>query len=183
MPFSSSTPSGVSPDDAHDVPSGAGDPRVALSVLATIDPVLRDSAVFGLVVGAPRVVALRHDIRASEGALRRVVVDATGVVEDEVVPLEHACLSCAVREDAVPTLRRLAHGARQARVLERHDLVLDHAGRVDDDPAQRALGRPDVVPERDDAGRPDDEPEHRAVAQHGVDRRQDAQRDAQVPGA
>ncbi|ARK03773.1 hypothetical protein B8281_02525 [Cellulosimicrobium sp. TH-20] len=107
MPFSSHP----SPDPAPD------DTRVALSVLATIDPVLRDSAVFGLVVGAPRVVALRHDIRAAEGALRRVVVDASGVVEDEVVPLEHACLSCAVREDAVPTLRRLAEDGRWEHVV------------------------------------------------------------------
>ncbi len=113
MPFSSPPASGATPD----VPSDAGDPRVALSVLATIDPVLRDSAVFGLVVGAPRVVALRHDIRAAEGALRRVVVDATGVIEDEVVPLEHACLSCAVREDAVPTLRRLVDDGRWDHVV------------------------------------------------------------------
>jgi len=113
MPFSSPSASEATPD----VPSDAGDPRVALSVLATIDPVLRDSAVFGLVVGAPRVVALRHDIRATEDALRRVVVDATGVIEDEVVPLEHACLSCAVREDAVPTLRRLADDGRWDHVV------------------------------------------------------------------
>lgn len=113
MPFSSPSASEATPD----VPSDAGDPRVALSVLATIDPVLRDSTVFGLVVGAPRVVALRHDIRAAEDALRRVVVDATGVIEDEVVPLEHACLSCAVREDAVPTLRRLADDGRWDHVV------------------------------------------------------------------
>jgi G3E family GTPase len=93
------------------------DPRTPLNVLATVDPVLRDSAVFGLVVGAPGVVVLRHDIRASEGELRRVVVDATGVVEDERVPLEHACLSCAVREDAIPTLRRLADDGRWDHVV------------------------------------------------------------------
>jgi len=96
----------------HDHPHDPTDTRVALSVLATVDPVLRDTAAFGLVVGAPRVVVLRHDIHAREGELRRVVVDATGVVEDERVPLEHACLSCAVREDAVPTLRRLAEDGR-----------------------------------------------------------------------
>ncbi|MBN0038908.1 GTP-binding protein [Cellulosimicrobium cellulans] len=125
MPFSSRPSPDPSPDpttDADGDPAqtaadGAADTRVALSVLATIDPVLRDSAVFGLVVGGPRVVALRHDIRAVEGALRRVVVDATGVIEDEVVPLEHACLSCAVREDAVPTLRRLAADGRWDHVV------------------------------------------------------------------
>ena len=54
MPFSSHP----SPDPAPD------DTRVALSVLATIDPVLRDRAVFGLVVGAPRVVRLERGAQA-----------------------------------------------------------------------------------------------------------------------
>ena len=95
-------------------PSGT---RVPLSVLATIDPVLRDTAIFGLVTDTPRSVALRHDLHAEDGTLRRVVVDATGVVEDTLVDLEHACLSCAVREDAIPTLHELAHDGRWDQVL------------------------------------------------------------------
>ncbi|MBD7950694.1 MULTISPECIES: GTP-binding protein [Oerskovia] len=94
--------------------SGTG---VPLSVLATIDPVLRDTAIFGLVTDTPRSVALRHDIHAEDGTLRRLVVDATGVVEDTLVDLEHACLSCAVREDAIPTLHALAHDGRWDEVL------------------------------------------------------------------
>ncbi|RXR25437.1 GTP-binding protein [Oerskovia turbata] len=90
---------------------------VPLSVLATIDPVLRDTAIFGLVTDSPRSVALRHDIHAEDGTLRRLVVDATGVVEDTLVDLEHACLSCAVREDAIPTLHELAHDGRWDEVL------------------------------------------------------------------
>ncbi|KFD43415.1 hypothetical protein IU11_11720 [Cellulosimicrobium sp. MM] len=96
---------------------------------------------------------------------------------------EHDVLPAPVLRE--PPQRRdgvLPDRARQARVLERHDLVLDDAARVDDDPAQRALGGPDVVAERDDARCPDDEPEHRAVAQHGVDGREDAEGDAGVVG-
>lgn len=94
-----------------------GDRRgiIPVSVLATIDPVLRDSALFGLLTDAPGVVATRHDIY--EDHLRRVVLDATGVIEDVLVPLEHACLSCAVREDAVPTIARLARDGRWDHVL------------------------------------------------------------------
>jgi G3E family GTPase len=88
---------------------------IPVSVLATTDPVLRDSALFGLLMDAPGVIAVRHDIR--EDGLRRVVQDATGVVEDVLVPLEHACLSCAVREDAVPTIARLARDGRWTHVL------------------------------------------------------------------
>ncbi|MFD7307532.1 GTP-binding protein [Promicromonospora sp. NPDC059942] len=94
-----------------------GDRRgiIPVSVLATTDPVLRDSALFGLLTDTPGVVAARHDIY--EDHLRRVVLDATGVLEDVLVPLEHACLSCAVREDAVPTIARLACDGRWSHVL------------------------------------------------------------------
>ncbi|WP_369372290.1 GTP-binding protein [Promicromonospora sp. Populi] len=89
--------------------------NIPVSVLATTDPVLRDSALFGLLMDGPGLVAVRHDIYAEH--LRRVVLDATGVVEDVLVPLEHACLSCAVREDAVPTIARLARDGRWTHVL------------------------------------------------------------------
>ncbi|MGI5191073.1 GTP-binding protein [Promicromonospora sp. CA-289599] len=89
--------------------------NIPVSVLATTDPVLRDSTLFGLLMDAPGVVAVRHDIHAEH--LRRVVLDATGVIEDVIVPLEHACLSCAVREDAVPTIARLARDGRWTQVL------------------------------------------------------------------
>jgi G3E family GTPase len=89
----------------------------ALSVLVAVDPVLRDAAAASLTLGAPGVVVLRHDLLPDDGALRRVVVDATGVVEDETVALEHACVSCSVREDAVPTLARLADDGRWAHLV------------------------------------------------------------------
>src|SRR6187402_1951214 len=95
--------------------TGDGRGIIPVSVLATIDPVLRDSALFGLLTDTPGVVAARHDIY--EDHLRRVVLDATGVIEDVLVPLEHACLSCAVREDAVPTIARLARDGRWSHVL------------------------------------------------------------------
>lgn len=88
---------------------------IPVSVLAGTDPVLRDSAIFGLLMDAPGVVAVRHDIHTDH--LRRVVLDATGVLEDVIVPLEHACLSCAVREDAVPTIARLARDGGWTQVL------------------------------------------------------------------
>ncbi|WP_149203284.1 CobW family GTP-binding protein [Actinotalea subterranea] len=88
--------------------------RLPLLLLATIDPVVRDSMVFGLLTDSPSTVLVRHDIvdDAAGGHLRRVVMDAGGVIEDVEVPLEHACLSCAVREDALPTLRALADDGR-----------------------------------------------------------------------
>lgn len=85
---------------------------VPLTILTSTDPVLRDSVIMGLVLDSPGVLVVRHDlVTAPDGtALRRVVLAGDGVLEDVVVPLDHACLSCAVRHDAVPTLRRLAAG-------------------------------------------------------------------------
>ncbi|PFG34902.1 CobW family GTP-binding protein [Sanguibacter antarcticus] len=85
---------------------------IPLSVLSTIDPVLRESAIFALLVDSPRTVVLRHDIHAEHGTLRRVVIDGTGILDDVAVELEHACLSCAVREDAIPSLADLARDGR-----------------------------------------------------------------------
>jgi G3E family GTPase len=94
-------------------------PRKPLMVLSTVDPLLRDAVAFGVVVDRPRTVVLRHDIvdGPEGGGIRRVVADADGVLEDVLVPLEHACLSCSVREDAVPTLERLARDPRWDAVL------------------------------------------------------------------
>lgn len=83
-----------------------------LSVLASIDEVVRDSAIASLLLDSPGTVVVRHDLRPDEGTLRRFVIDATGVVEDVVVPMDHPCVLCSMREDAVPTLARLAATAR-----------------------------------------------------------------------
>ncbi|GEL46901.1 cobalamin biosynthesis protein CobW [Cellulomonas hominis] len=90
-----------------------------LVVLATVGPLLRDAVALGVVVDHPRTVVLRHDIvdGPDGGGIRRVVADAGGVLEDVLVPLAHACLSCSVREDAVPTLERLARDPRWDQVL------------------------------------------------------------------
>lgn len=88
--------------------------RLPLSLLGTIDPLLRDAVTLTAAL-EPGTVVVRHDLlddEDGEGRIRRVVSDVGGVVEDVVVPLEHACVSCAVREDAIPTLRRLAELGR-----------------------------------------------------------------------
>lgn len=105
----------------------------SLSVLVAVDPVLRDAAAASLTLTSPGVVVVRHDLLPDEGTLRRVVVDAGGVVEDETVPLAHACVSCSVREDAVPTLARLADDGRWT------DLVLALPVSAEPLPAARAL--------------------------------------------
>ncbi len=88
--------------------------RLGITVLTSIDSVLRESTAFATLADVPRVVVVRHDLSQSQssGLMRRVVSDASGVVEDTTSKLEHACLSCALREDLLRTLLRLAETRR-----------------------------------------------------------------------
>lgn len=76
-----------------------------ISILATLDPVIRSSLAFQLATDAPDTVVITHDVL--DGEVRHVASGTCGVVEQMSEPLEHACLSCAVREDVIPTLVRL----------------------------------------------------------------------------
>ena len=60
----------------------------------------------------PSVVVVQHSIDPAREALVRTVSDVSGIVEREEIDLEHACTSCALREDVVPTLERLAASGR-----------------------------------------------------------------------
>lgn len=90
-----------------------------ITILTSTSEVLRQTAVSALLCDVPRSVVLQHDLDAppSEGPLRRVAYDIQGVVESGSVSLEHACLSCALREDVVPALLRLALRGRWERVV------------------------------------------------------------------
>lgn len=68
-------------------------------------------AAMGLALELPQPVVVRHEIDIDAGFIRRVVSDSTGVVEDVQVPVEHACLTCALRYEIVPTMVRLAREA------------------------------------------------------------------------
>lgn len=70
------------------------------------------SACMSLQLGLPEAVSVRHTIDLSRQMLTRVVSDLTGVIEREEISLAHACVSCAIREDIVPTLERLARSGR-----------------------------------------------------------------------
>ena len=80
---------------------------VPVITLCSTDPVLRGSAAGALVCDIPGAVVLQHDIDIRTGDLRRVVYDASGVISDGECRLEHACASCATREDILPALEEL----------------------------------------------------------------------------
>ncbi|WP_375002949.1 CobW family GTP-binding protein [Aeromicrobium sp. CTD01-1L150] len=71
----------------------------------------------GLQWDLPSAVVVQHRIDAVQQVLTRTVSDISGVVEREEIDLEHACVSCAIREDIVPSLERLAASGRWGSVI------------------------------------------------------------------
>lgn len=97
--------------------SPAGPRAVPVAILTAVDTVRRDSLVASLLLDLPGAVELRYEVEAETAVLRRLVVGPGGVLEDVEVELEHPCVSCAMREDAVPALDRLARDPRIGGIL------------------------------------------------------------------
>ena len=112
---------------------------VPVVVVSTVDPVLREMAAVSALTELPGTAVLRIDLHPDEGELRRVVSDSSGTVEDETVLMDHACMGCAVREDALPTLARMVAQRRWDRI------VLLSPTTAEATPASRPLGAPDVA--------------------------------------
>ncbi|MNW55531.1 hypothetical protein D3C74_331920 [compost metagenome] len=110
--------------------------------------------------------------RAAQGPRDRQRLGRHGQREEHLVPASVAC-EAAQRGDRV-----LADRARQARVLEVDERVLDDPGRVHDEAAQGPVLGTDVVAQDDRPRGVGHEPEDRGVAQHRVDRGEHAERDA-----
>jgi G3E family GTPase len=73
----------------------------------------RRAAVARLLADVPGSVALHHDLAtAAAGTVVRTVRDATGVLDAGEAPLVNDCACCALREDLVPELERLADAGR-----------------------------------------------------------------------
>ena len=91
--------------------------RTPLVVVTGVDPVAVDATMLALSWDLPRAVAVRHRIDPHSQVLTRTASDATGIVEHAEIQLEHACVSCALREDILPTLERLARDPRWSTVV------------------------------------------------------------------
>ncbi|MEU0674381.1 GTP-binding protein [Streptomyces sp. NPDC006172] len=85
----------------------------------------RRETVARLLADVPGSVALHHDLStAAAGTVIRTVRDADGLLDVGETPLVDDCACCALREDLVPELRRLADdGTNRLAVVELWDSV------------------------------------------------------------
>jgi G3E family GTPase len=82
--------------------------RKPLVVVTGVAADAMDEAMLSLSWDAPRAVTVRHRIDPWTQVLTRTVSDVDGIVERAETELAHACVTCAVREDVLPTLERLS---------------------------------------------------------------------------
>ncbi len=94
-------------------------------IVAGLHADARRAAVARLLADVPGGVVLHHDLAtAAAGTVVRTVRDATGVLSSGEAPLVNDCACCALREDLVPELERLADsGTVPLAVVELWDSV------------------------------------------------------------
>ncbi|MDN3296123.1 GTP-binding protein [Streptomyces ficellus] len=98
---------------------------LSVAIVGGLHSEARAAAVERLLATVPGSVALHHDLAtAPDGQVVRTVRDATGVLSTGETPLVNDCACCALREDLVPELERLADsGLTRLAVVELWDSV------------------------------------------------------------
>ncbi|MEU4658060.1 GTP-binding protein [Streptomyces sp. NPDC023723] len=103
----------------------AGRPALPVVIVGGLHADARAAAVARLLADVPGSVVLHHDLAtAAAGTVVRTVRDATGMLSAGEAPLVNDCACCALREDLVPELARLADaGTVPLAVVELWDSV------------------------------------------------------------
>ncbi|MFF8031768.1 MULTISPECIES: CobW family GTP-binding protein [unclassified Streptomyces] len=82
---------------------------LSVAIVGGLHADARRAAVARLLAGVPGSVVLHHDLEtATAGTVVRTVRDAGGLLSAGEAPLVNDCACCALREDLVPELERLA---------------------------------------------------------------------------
>jgi G3E family GTPase len=99
--------------------------RLPVAVVAGLHAHARRAAVEEILRTVPGSVALHHDLTSAvDSAVHRTVRDAGGLLGSGGAPLVNDCACCALREDLVPELLRLAgKGRYRLAVVELWDSV------------------------------------------------------------
>ncbi|AOR29983.1 cobalamin biosynthesis protein CobW [Streptomyces fodineus] len=99
--------------------------RLPVAIVGGLHADARRAAVADILRTVPGSVALHHDLTsAADRAVHRTVRDADGLLGSGDAPLVNDCACCALREDLVPELLRLAaEGRYRLAVVELWDSV------------------------------------------------------------
>lgn len=87
-------------------------PPVRVVLLTGLSREVLEPVELSIAAGLPAPVLVRHELDPLAGTVTRVVSDQGGVVERDVLPLDHTCATCALHHEIVPTLTRLAGTGR-----------------------------------------------------------------------
>ncbi|WP_405817869.1 GTP-binding protein [Streptomyces sp. NBC_01390] len=103
----------------------SGAHELSVAIVGGLHADARKATVARLLADVPGSVVLHHDLAtAAAGTVVRTVSDATGILSTGEAPLVNDCACCALREDLVPELRRLADaGLTRLAVVELWDSV------------------------------------------------------------
>ncbi|MFH8387662.1 CobW family GTP-binding protein [Kitasatospora sp. NPDC018058] len=89
------------------------DTRLPVGVVAGLHEAERRQAVLELLSSGGNTVVLHHDLTdAAHGRVRRDILDTAGTRREADVPLTGDCPCCALREDLLPELLRIADAGR-----------------------------------------------------------------------
>ncbi|QNE73539.1 cobalamin biosynthesis protein CobW [Streptomyces finlayi] len=101
------------------------DQKLPVVIVCGLHSDARREVVEGLLKNVPHSVALHHDLTtAGTGTVHRTLRDSSGELSSGDAPLVNDCACCALREDLIPEVERLAAGGLTAlAVLELWDSV------------------------------------------------------------
>ncbi|SDR91517.1 CobW family GTP-binding protein [Microlunatus soli] len=95
-------------DDERNDRNDGSTPVVTICALTETQ---RVAAAGSVLVDLDRGVQLSFDLLNHRGLIRRRIHDLTGIVEDTLIPMEHGCAHCSLRDVVIRSLREWsAHG-------------------------------------------------------------------------
>ncbi|WP_371664980.1 GTP-binding protein [Streptomyces sp. NBC_00280] len=99
--------------------------ELSVAIVGGLHADARRATVARLLADVPGSVVLHHDLAtAVAGTVVRTISDTTGILSAGEAPLVNDCACCALREDLVPELRRLADaGQTRLAIVELWDSV------------------------------------------------------------